>query len=139
MRKPAGEARLSSIRPLEPIQVETPPVSDDWLHEIKYDGYRTQVILDGAGERAFSRNLHDWSQRYSPIIAAAEKLPAKAFILDGEMIAPEPDGRPNFHQMHSRMVWNAEQFAFVAFDILHLDGQDLRSLPLMERKAKLWT
>ncbi|PBB32457.1 hypothetical protein [Mesorhizobium sp. WSM3868] len=50
----------------------------DWLHEIKYDGYRTQVILDGAGERAFSRNLHDWSQRYSPIIAAAEKLPKAA-------------------------------------------------------------
>ncbi|MDG4904560.1 MULTISPECIES: RNA ligase family protein [unclassified Mesorhizobium] len=138
MRKPAGEARLYFIRPLEPIQVETPPVSDDWLHEIKYDGYRIQVILDGAGARAFSRHGHDWSQRYWPIVAAAEKLPAKAFILDGEMIAPEPDGRPNFHRMHSRMVWNAEQLAFVAFDILHLDGQDLRSLPLMERKAKLW-
>lgn len=130
--------RLKFIRPLEPFQVETPPVSADWLHEIKYDGFRTQVILDWAGARAFSRNGHDWSKRYWPIVNAAEKLPAESFIIDGEMIAPEPDGRPNFHRMHSRMVWNAEQLAFVAFDLLHLDGQDLRSLPLIERKARLW-
>ncbi|RVD41732.1 DNA ligase [Mesorhizobium sp. M4A.F.Ca.ET.020.02.1.1] len=129
---------MKFIKPLEPVQVETPPVSDDWLHEIKFDGFRTQVILDWAGARAFSRNGHDWSKRYWPIVAAAEKLPAKSFILDGEMIAPEPDGRPNFHRMHSRMTWNAEQLAFVAFDILHLDGQDLRPLPAIERKAKLW-
>ncbi|MDX8541958.1 DNA ligase [Mesorhizobium abyssinicae] len=108
------------------------------MHEIKYDGFRTQLTLDWAGARAFSRNGHDWSKRYWPTVAAAEKLPAKSFILDGEMIAPEPDGRPNFHRMHSRMTWNAEQLAFVAFDILHLDGQDLRSLPAIERKAKLW-
>lgn len=138
MDKPAGRSRLPFIKPLEPFQVETPPISGDWLHEIKYDGFRTQLILDWAGARAFSRNGHDWSQRYWPIVAAAEKLPAKAFIIDGEMIAPEPDGRPNFHRMHSRMVWNAEQLAFVAFDLVHLDGQDLRSLPLIERKAKLW-
>ncbi|RWF41839.1 MAG: DNA ligase [Mesorhizobium sp.] len=129
---------MKFIKPLEPIQVETPPVSAEWLHEIKYDGYRTQLTLDWAGARAFSRNGHDWSKRYWPIVAAAEELPAKSFILDGEMIAPEPDGRPNFHRMHSRMTWNAEQLAFVAFDILHLDGQDLRSLPAIERKAKLW-
>lgn len=130
--------RLKFIKPLEPVQVETPPVSNDWIHEIKYDGFRTQVILDWAGARAFSRNGHDWSKRYWPIVQAAEKLPAKSFILDGEMIAPEADGRPNFHEMHSRMAWNAEQLAFVAFDILYLEGEDLRSTPLIERKAKLW-
>lgn len=138
MRKPAGTARLSFIRPLEPVQVETPPVSDDWLHEIKYDGFRTQIIRDWAGVRAFSRNGHDWSKRYWPIVQAAEQLPAKSFILDGEVIAPEPDGRPNFHQMHSRMTWNAELLAFVAFDILYLDGMHLRPLPAIERKAMLW-
>ncbi|RWH31150.1 RNA ligase family protein [Mesorhizobium sp.] len=138
MSKPAGAARLSFVKPLEPVQVETPPISNDWLHEIKYDGFRTQLVRDWAGAGAFSRNGHDWSQRYWPIVNAAEKLPAESFIVDGEMIAPDPDGRPNFHQMHSRMVWNAEQLAFVAFDLLHLNGQDLRSLPLIERKAKLW-
>ncbi|RUU12960.1 hypothetical protein EOD23_05940 [Mesorhizobium sp. USDA-HM6] len=136
--KPAGTVGLSFIKPLEPFQVETPPISDDWLHEIKYDGFRTQLTLDWAGARAFSRNGHDWSQRYWPIVQAAEQLPAKAFILDGEMIAPEADGRPNFHEIHSRMTWNAEQLAFVSFDILHLDGQDLRAMPLIDRRAKLW-
>lgn len=129
--------RLKFIKPLEPIQVETPPISDDWLHEIKYDGYRTQGILDWAGARAFSRNCHDRSKRYWPIVAAAEKLPAESFILDVEMIATDPDGRPNFHQMHSGMVWNAEQLAFVAFDILHLGGQDLRGTPRTRARSAL--
>lgn len=131
--------RLKFIKPMEPAQVEEPPVSDDWIHEIKYDGFRTQLILDWTGARALTKTGHDWSKRYWPIVAAAEKLPAKAFIIDGEMIAPEPDGRPNFHAMHSRMAWNAEQLAFVAFDILHLDGQDLRARPTIERKEILWS
>lgn len=69
------------------------------------------------------------------MIDAVEKLPAKSFIVDGEMIAPEPDGTPNFHQMHSRMTYNAELMAFVAFDIMHLDGQDLRPLPAIARPS----
>ncbi|TIV38919.1 MAG: DNA ligase [Mesorhizobium sp.] len=133
-----AEDRLRFIRPQEPELVLEPPVSDDWLHEIKYDGFRTQIILDWASARAFTRTGIDWSKRYWPIIAAAEKLPAKSFILDGEMIAPEPDGRPNFHAMHSRMAWNAELLAFVAFDIMHLNGEDLRGRSAIERKALLW-
>ncbi|TRC98288.1 DNA ligase [Mesorhizobium sp. WSM4303] len=130
--------RLRFIKPQEPRLVLEPPASDDWLHEIKYDGFRVQLILDWAGARAFTKNGHDWSKRFWPVVNAAEKLPAKAFIIDGEMIAPEADGRPNFHQMHARMTWNAELLAFVAFDILHKDGQDLRPLPAIERKAILW-
>ncbi|RWO08255.1 RNA ligase family protein [Mesorhizobium sp.] len=138
MRKTGSQDRLKFIKPQEPVLVETPPVSDDWLHEIKYDGFRTQIILDWAGARALTRTGIDWSKRYWPIVAAAEKLKAKSFILDGEMIAPDADGRPNFHEMHSRMAWNAELLAFVAFDIMHLDGKDLRPLPAIERKAILW-
>ncbi|RWC47943.1 MAG: DNA ligase [Mesorhizobium sp.] len=130
--------RLKFIKPQEPILVLEPPVSDDWIHEIKYDGFRTQLILDWAGARAFTRTGIDWSKRYWPVVTAAEQLKAKSFILDGEMIAPEPDGRPNFHAMHSRMAWNAELLAFVAFDILHKDGEDLRQRPAIERKAILW-
>lgn len=130
--------RLKFIKPQELTLVQVPPVSDDWLHEIKYDGFRTQLILDWAGASAFTKTGIDWSKRYWPIVAAAEKLPAKSFIIDGEVIAPEPDGTPNFHAMHSRMAWNAEQLAFVAFDILHLDGEDLRKLPAIERRAILW-
>jgi bifunctional non-homologous end joining protein LigD len=133
-----SQDRLKFIKPQEPVLVETPPVSDDWIHEIKYDGFRTQLVLDWAGGRAFTKMGHDWSKRYWPIVAALEKLKGKSLILDGEMIAPEPDGRPNFHAMHSRMAWNAELLAFVAFDILHKDGEDLRQRPAIERKAILW-
>jgi len=134
----SGKARLKFIRPQEPILILEPPVSDDWIHEIKFDGFRTQLILDWAGARACTRTGIDWSKRYWPIVAAVEKLPAKSLILDGEVIAPDPDGRPNFHEMHSRMAWNAELLAFVAFDILHRDGEDLRPLPAIARKAILW-
>ncbi|WP_032808700.1 RNA ligase family protein [Mesorhizobium sp. WSM1293] len=133
-----AEPRLKFIKPQEPLLVLEPPVSDDWLHEIKFDGFRTQLIRDWAGVRAFTRNAHDWSKRYWPIVTAAEQLKAKSFIIDGEVIAPEPDGRPNFHAMHSRMVWNAELLAFVAFDILYLDGEDLRQRPAIVRKEILW-
>ncbi|WP_292163942.1 DNA ligase [Mesorhizobium sp.] len=99
--------RLKFIRPLKPGRDAT---SQRRLAERDQVGrFRTQIILDLAGARAFSRNGFDWSTRYWPIVATAEKLPARAFILDGKMIAPEPDGRPNFQQMHSRMTWNAEQ------------------------------
>ncbi|WP_246696150.1 RNA ligase family protein [Mesorhizobium sp. SARCC-RB16n] len=91
----------------------------------------------GRGAR-LHQDRHHWSKRYWPVIDVAEKLSAKSFIIDGEMIAAEPDGRPNFHAMHSRMAWKAELLAFVAFDIMHLDGQDLRVLPAIERKAMLW-
>jgi bifunctional non-homologous end joining protein LigD len=133
-----GKPRLRFIKPMEPAQVLEPPVSDDWIHEIKYDGFRTQLVRDWAGVRAFSRKGHDWSKRYWPIIDAAERLKAKSFIIDGEVIAPDPDGKPNFHEMHSRMAWNAELLAFVSFDLLHIDGEDLRSRALVERKALLW-
>lgn len=138
MRSVPSPERLKFIRTQDPVSVAEPPMSDDWLHEIKYDGFRTELILDWSGGRAFTKTGLDWSKRYWPIVAALEQLPAKALILDGEMIAPEADGTPNFHQMHSRMAWNAEMLAFVAFDILHKDGQDLRPLPLIERKAILW-
>lgn len=134
----SNQERLKFIKPQEPRLVLEPPVSDDWLHEIKYDGFRVQLILDWAGARAFTRNGHDWSKRFWPVVNAGEKLPAKSFIIDGEMIAPEADGRPNFHQMHARMTWNAELLAFVAFDILYKDGLHLRPLPTIERKRILW-
>lgn len=138
MRKELSPGRLRFIEPQSPLLVETPPQSDDWIHEIKYDGFRTQLILDWDGARAYTKSGADWTKRYWPVVAAVERLPARDLILDGEMIAPEPDGKPNFHAIHSRIVWNAELLAFVAFDILWLNGKDLRGLPAIERKAILW-
>ncbi|MGX5839764.1 ATP-dependent DNA ligase [Mesorhizobium sp. ArgA1] len=138
MRKIASPDRLKFIPPQLPRLVETPPESDDWIHEIKYDGYRTQVIIDWDGARAYTKTGIDWTSRYWPIVTAAEALGARSAIIDGEVIAPMPGGTPDFHALRSAMAWNAERLAFVTFDLLHLDGQDLRPLPVVERRAMLW-
>ncbi|TIN83073.1 RNA ligase family protein [Mesorhizobium sp.] len=138
MRREAGRDRLRFIPPQLPRLVEEPPVSDDWIHEIKYDGYRTQVIIDWDGARAYTKTGVDWTSRYWPIVAAAERLGARSAIIDGEVIAPIASGAPDFHALRSAMTWNAERLAFVTFDILHLDGRDLRALPTVERRAILW-
>jgi ATP-dependent DNA ligase len=72
-----AQDRLKFIKPQEPALVLEPPLSDDWIHEIKYDGFRVQLIRDWAGVRAFTKNGHDWSKRFWPVIDAAEKLKAK--------------------------------------------------------------
>ncbi|MER9135098.1 DNA ligase [Mesorhizobium sp. M0830] len=138
MQSVAAKGRLKFIPPQLPRLVEEPPVSDDWIHEIKYDGYRTQVIIDWDGARAYTKTGIDWTSRYWPIVAAAETLGARDAIIDGEVIAPTADGSPDFHALRSAMAWNAERLAFVAFDLLHLNGKDLRPLPAVERRAMLW-
>ncbi|RUU24278.1 DNA ligase [Mesorhizobium sp. M7A.T.Ca.TU.009.01.3.2] len=129
--------RLKFIKPQEPVLALKPPVSNGWLCEIKDDGCCTQIILDWAGALTFTRMGIDRLKRHRPVVTAAEQLKAKSFIPGGEMIAPQPGGRPNFHAMHSRMAWNAELLAFVACDILHKSGEDLRWRPAVERKAIL--
>ncbi|RWN25929.1 MAG: DNA ligase [Mesorhizobium sp.] len=126
---------MKFIKPQEPVLALKPPVSNGWLCEIKDDGCCTQIILDWAGALTFTRMGIDRLKRHRPVVSAAEQLKAKSFIPGGEMIAPQPGGRPNFHAMHSRMAWNAELLAFVAFDILHKSGEDLRWRPAVERKV----
>lgn len=138
MRRSPSPGRLKFVPPQLPRLVETPPESDDWIHEIKYDGYRTQVIIDWDGARAYTKTGIDWTSRYWPIVTAAEALGARSAIIDGEVIAPTPNGAPDFRALRSAMAWNAERLALVAFDLLHLDGKDLRALPTVERRAMLW-
>ncbi|RWM84300.1 MAG: DNA ligase [Mesorhizobium sp.] len=138
MRRVSSPDRLKFIPPQEPLLVEEPPTSDNWIHEIKYDGYRTEIIIDWDGARAYTKTGIDWSKRYWPIVAAAEQLGARSAILDGEVIAPNPKGYPDMAALRAALSWNAERLAFVAFDILHLNGEDLRRLPTIERRAILW-
>src|SRR5262245_2849339 len=73
--------------------VEEPPVGPDWLHEIKYDGYRTELIIERGRARAFTRRGAVWSAKYRSIVEAAAELPEKSAIVDGEVVAFEPGGR----------------------------------------------
>ncbi|CAN7540699.1 ATP-dependent DNA ligase [Mesorhizobium sp. LjNodule214] len=129
--------RLEFIPPQIPTPVEHPPEDEGWVHEVKFDGYRTQIIIDKGGVRLYSKNGHDWTTKYWPIALAVE-LPCRAAILDGEVIVAGAQGTPDCPALEAA-IWNEpSRLVFVAFDILHLDGRNLASLPLLQRKQALW-
>jgi bifunctional non-homologous end joining protein LigD len=107
----------------------------EWLHEIKYDGYRIRVERERDRVRLFSRNGHDWTDRYPWIVEAALKNRIKQFVIDGEAVVLGIDGIPDFNALHSRR--HDEEAQLYAFDIIALDGEDLRPLPLGLRKTNL--
>jgi DNA ligase D-like protein (predicted ligase) len=129
---------LEFILPQMPTLVEEPPDGDEWVHEIKYDGYRTQIIIESGVARAFTRNGHDWTDRYDSVCAAAAALSTSSAIIDGEVIVTGVEGKPDFGSLGQAIRQREGQLVFVAFDLLHVEGQDLRSQPLSERRRLLW-
>jgi bifunctional non-homologous end joining protein LigD len=123
------------IDPCIPTLAAKPPSGPDWVHEIKHDGYRLIVRRDGKAVRLFTRRGYDWTDRYPAIAAAATKLRAKSFTLDGEAVVTGEDGVAVFDALHRRH--RAADAMLYAFDLLELNGRDLRPLPLGDRKAKL--
>ncbi len=111
------------------------PDRPDWLHEIKYDGYRLRVERDGDRVRLITRNGYDWTNRYQWIVEAARENRIKRFVIDGEAVVLGVDGVPDFNALHSRK--HDEEVQLYTFDILALDGEDLRPLPLSLRKTNL--
>ena len=111
------------------------PSAPDWLHEIKCDGYRLRVERNGDRVRLITRNGYDWTNRYPWIVEAALKNRQKQFIIDGEAVILGVDGIPDFNALHSRR--QDDEVQLYAFDIMALDGEDLRQLPLSLRKTNL--
>jgi bifunctional non-homologous end joining protein LigD len=107
----------------------------DWLHEIKYDGYRLLVQREGKRVRLITRNGHDWPGRYPLIVEAALRNRQSSFVIDGEAVLLGVDGISDFNGLHSRHY--DEEVQLYAFDVLALDGDDLRKLPLSLRKTNL--
>jgi bifunctional non-homologous end joining protein LigD len=105
------------------------------VHEIKHDGYRLQVRRDGGVVRLFTRKGYDWSDRYPAIAVTAMKLRAQSFTLDGEACVCGTDGVAVFDALHRRGT--VREAMLYAFDLLELDGEDLRGLPLGDRKKRL--
>ncbi|ESX17285.1 MULTISPECIES: DNA ligase D [unclassified Mesorhizobium] len=130
--------RLSFIEFQSPTLVEKAPEGGDWLHEIKYDGYRTQLVVEGGKARAFTRRGYDWSHRYKGIVQAAASLPVKSAIIDGEAVVLGDTGLPDYQALE-RELGNPSslRMTLYAFDLLYLDGRDLREQPLVKRKAAL--
>lgn len=137
---PAGATRAALPRHVT-VQlatlVATPPEGDGWLHEIKFDGYRLVATIERGHARLESRNATDWSERYDAIGAELSTLPVRQAIVDGELVALDADGLPDFQGLqHSP---DRASLRLYLFDLLHLDGHDLRAAPLLERKRLLAT
>jgi ATP-dependent DNA ligase len=105
------------------------------VHEIKHDGYRLIVRRDGNTVRLFTRRGYDWTDRYPAIARAAAKLRGKSFTLDGEATVCGPDGIAVFDALHRHET--VTEAMLYAFDLLELDGTDMRPVPLGERKRRL--
>jgi ATP-dependent DNA ligase len=111
------------------------PNGADWLDEIKYDGYRLRVERNGDRVRLITRGGYDWSKRYPWIVESALKNRYKQFVIDGEAVILGVDGVSDFDALHSGK--HNDEVQLYTFDILALDGDDLRHLPLSMRKAHL--
>jgi bifunctional non-homologous end joining protein LigD len=111
------------------------PAGPDWIHEVKYDGYRLRVERNRDRVRLLSKNGLDWTKRYPCIVETARKIRKKQFFLDGEAVVLGVDGISNFNDLHSRQY--DEEVQLYAFDILTYDGEDLTRLPLHMRKTNL--
>ena len=136
MLRSASET-LGFIRPELPTLVSDPPTGEGWIHEIKYDGYRTVVVADRGQVRAFTRNGNDWTRAYKRVVDACSKLACKAAVLDGEMVVQDEHGITDFNALRSAIYTAPHRIVLFAFDLLHLNGQDLRGQPLMERRVLL--
>jgi bifunctional non-homologous end joining protein LigD len=111
------------------------PAGPEWFHEIKYDGYRVRLEREVDRVRLITKGGYDWTKQYARIVKAALKNRQKHFVIDGEAIVRGVDGYSDFNALHSGK--NNDEVELLAFDILALDGDDLRGLPLSMRKANL--
>jgi DNA ligase D-like protein (predicted ligase) len=128
---------LRFIEPQLLTPASEPPEGDEWEHELKYDGYRTQIVIDGAGARAYTRNGFDWSDRYPGVVTAAADLNCPGTIIDGEIIVQDAQGRSDFGALRSAITRRPYDLVFYAFDLLWLDGKDIRKLDLAQRRKLL--
>jgi bifunctional non-homologous end joining protein LigD len=128
--------RLKFIEPQLASPVDQPPEGKHWIHEIKHDGYRCQVLLERGQARVFTRNGYDWSDRYPPIRAAVN-LRCQSAIIDGEAIVQNGNGASDFEALQSDMRWRPHSIILYAFDLMHLNGKDLRQQTLSVRRSIL--
>jgi bifunctional non-homologous end joining protein LigD len=125
-------------RPQLAETAEAPPAGPGWLHEIKYDGYRTLVFFEGGAVRLITRNGHDWTARYAALARAFAKLPCKSALIDGEVVVQDPRGVTSINLLEEALSkGDSHALTYFAFDLCHLDGYDLSAAPLTERRRAL--
>jgi ATP-dependent DNA ligase len=126
---------LGHIRPCLPSRAERPPFGTGWLHEIKHDGFRIMARRNKDGVRLYTRNGYDFAGRFPQIVEAVAKLKVDSCFIDGEAIVVDEHGLSAFNLLRS---WRHDDAAVLcAFDLIELDGKDLRRTPIEQRKDKL--
>jgi len=115
-----------------------PPDGAEWIHEIKFDGYRIEARLDHGAVRLLTRKQQDWTHRFARIAKAVATLPAETALLDGELIVEDENGISSFSLLQTDLKnGRDDRFVYWAFDLLHVDGRDFTAEPLTTRKAAL--
>lgn len=140
-KPPAGtpkEALPTFIEPQLAMQATRPPSAPGWLHELKLDGYRIQARKQGAKVQLLTRKGLDWTHRMKTIADQIAQLPAQSALLDGEVVVLGEDGNTSFADLQAAFQEGArKELTYFIFDLLHLDGHNLRGLPLVQRKTML--
>jgi len=127
------------IPPMLATLASAAPTGKRWLHEIKFDGYRLQARIEAGRVKLLTRSGLDWTDRFGKkVIAALRALPLGTALIDGEMVVETDSGASDFSALQTDLSeGRSERFLFYGFDLLHLDGYDLRALPLTARKEML--
>jgi bifunctional non-homologous end joining protein LigD len=136
---PAPKENLPAfIPPQLATQASEAPRGPGWVHELKLDGYRIQACKDGDRVQLLTRTGLDWTHRMKSLAAEIAELPADSAIIDGEVVVLSPSGTTSFADLQAAFQDGAKHpLTYFAFDLLHLNGHDLRDLPLVDRKALL--
>ena len=123
--------------PQKATLVDAVPTGSGWLHEMKYDGYRCLLGIGGGAAQVFTRSGLDWSDKFPEIVAAAARLPCDTALLDGEIVSLDGKGSTSFSALQQAISEGGRGLSLFLFDALEIDGEDLKPLPNLERKARL--
>lgn len=136
-RKKTGTAKLPAFQPPQlATLVSEVPQGDNWVFEMKYDGYRCLAAIAGGDVQLFTRTGKDWSEQFAAIVPPLAEITEGSALIDGELCAFDGKGRTDFSTLKDHLS-SGEPLTYFAFDLLEQDGEDLRSLPLTERKTRL--
>jgi bifunctional non-homologous end joining protein LigD len=122
------------ILPCQPVLAREIPTGPEWIHELKWDGFRIIARREYGLVRLWSRNALNWADTFLRIRAALERLPAEKVVIDGEAVLLTAEGRSDFHRLRTNAARDAQ---LVVFDLLSIEGRDLRQQPLWARRKRL--
>lgn len=131
-----ASARLKFVEPMKAATTAAPPCDGRWLYEVKFDGFRVLAVKNGKDVELWSRNKKPLQARFPEVAKAVSRLPIQKCVLDGEVCALDEKGRSSFQLLQNHQE-TRQPVVYYVFDVLFANSRDLRSLPLMERKARL--